>query len=319
MRAITDLPAAAAQSKPAVTPIFSEKRHRIMVMACAILALAVVGAVVAHGWDYYLLGQTQRPFSPKHAELKPSGTVGLRLGMLGFCLFALVYLYPVRKHWPWLARKGKTRHWLDYHIVLGLVSPAIISLHSSFKFQGFAGMAYWTMIALTGSGIVGRYFYAQIPKSLGAAEMSLKELEDFSAQLNRQLQEQNALPVPDVGILFQLPPLEKVQAMPLTAAMLLMIGMDIARPFKVWRLRRRASRTGSRLLTLGGVLHTRNSELEKAIGIIRKQAALSKKILFLGKTERVFHLWHVVHRPFSYTFAILVLIHVSVVVLLGYY
>jgi hypothetical protein len=32
----------------------------------------------------------------------------------------------------------------------------------------------------------------------------------------------------------------------------------------------------------------------------------------------VFHLWHVIHRPFSYSFAILSILHVTVVLLLGY-
>jgi hypothetical protein len=290
-----------------------------MIVACVALLSSVVIWVLARGWDYYLLDQTQRPFSPKHAELKPSGTVGLRLGILGLLLFGLVYIYPLRKHCRWLLKKGKTKHWLDYHIVLGLVAPAIISLHSSFKFQGFAGMAYWTMLALTGSGIVGRYFYAQIPKSLGAAEMSLKELADLSSQMNRQLHAQKALPVSQVELLFRLPSNERVEAMPLTVALLWMMFLDIVRPFKIWKVRRSASDAGSRLLTFGGVLRTRNAELERAIALVWKQASLSKKILFLSRTERVFYLWHVIHRPFSYTFAILVVIHVSVVMLLGYF
>jgi hypothetical protein len=33
----------------------------------------------------------------------------------------------------------------------------------------------------------------------------------------------------------------------------------------------------------------------------------------------VFHLWHVVHRPFSYTFALLAVIHIALVVMMGYF
>jgi len=310
---------AQSQSRPSANTSATEKRHRVMIALCVAVLSSVVIWVLARGWDYYLLGQMQRPFSPKHAELRPSGTVGLRLGFLGLFLFGLVYLYPLRKHWRWLSKKGKTRHWLDYHIVLGLVAPAVISLHSSFKFQGFAGMAYWTMLALTGSGIVGRYLYAQVPKSLGAAEMSLKELGDFSSQLSSKLHAQNVLPVPQAELLFRLPSKEKVARMPIIVALLWMMALDVVRPFRIWKLRRNAPGAGSRWRTLGGVLRTRNAELEKAIAMARKQTGLSKKILFLARTERVFHLWHVVHRPFSYTFAILVIIHISVVMLLGYF
>jgi len=40
---------------------------------------------------------------------------------------------------------------------------------------------------------------------------------------------------------------------------------------------------------------------------------------FLSKTHQVFHLWHVVHRPFSYSFAMLVCVHVGVAVSMGYF
>jgi hypothetical protein len=53
--------------------------------------------------------------------------------------------------------------------------------------------------------------------------------------------------------------------------------------------------------------------------VAREEAALSKRILFLSRTQQVFHLWHVVHRPFSYTFAVLVLIHIGVVLMMGFF
>jgi hypothetical protein len=63
---------------------------------------------------------------------------------------------------------------------------------------------------------------------------------------------------------------------------------------------------------------TRDLSLERAIGIARKQAALSKRILFLSRTQQVFNMWHIIHRPFSYAFAILALIHISLALYMGY-
>jgi hypothetical protein len=140
-------------------PLDLAKRHRLCILLCAAAAVALAVTLTVHGWSYYLLDQAHRPFSPKHTELRPGGRIGLRLGIFGFGLFVLVYLYPLRKRWPWLQRIGRTKHWLDYHVLLGLVAPVFITFHSSFKIQGFAGMAYWTMLALVASGIVGRYFY----------------------------------------------------------------------------------------------------------------------------------------------------------------
>ena len=36
-----------------------------------------------------------------------------------------------------------------------------------------------------------------------------------------------------------------------------------------------------------------------------------KRVLFLSRSQKVFHLWHVVHKPFSYAFAVLALLHIS--------
>ncbi len=296
-----------------------KKRHQIWILLGTILAIGLAVALTTHGWRYYILDQAQRPLSPLHADLKPSGRIGLRLGMFGLGLFVLVYLYPLRKRWPWLQRIGNTKHWLDTHILLGLVAPVFITFHCAFKIHGFAGMAYWAMVGLTISGVVGRYFYAQIPRKIGAAEMSLKEMQEMSAQMAEQLGTQKALPAAEVQRLFRLPSSQEVREMPVLKALLIMTLLDVARPFKVWSLRWRGSGVARRLLSIGGILPTGNAELESVISMASRQATLAKKILFLSRTHRLFHLWHVVHRPFSLSFAIFVIIHVAVVTSLGYF
>ena len=74
-----------------------------------------------------------------------------------------------------------------------------------------------------------------------------------------------------------------------------------------------------KVATLGGFLPTRHAHLETAIQTARQEAATAKRVLFLSQAQRVFHLWHVVHRPFSYTFALLALIHLVVVAAMGYF
>src|ERR1700752_2579554 len=94
----------------------AEKGHRTRVFLAWMLALAVVLVIAGYGYDYYTLGATERPFSPKHEILRPSGTIGIRSGMLGVLMFFLIYLYPLRKKWGWLGRQGNSRHWLGFHI-----------------------------------------------------------------------------------------------------------------------------------------------------------------------------------------------------------
>ena len=297
----------------------AERRHRFALTVSAYLLVAFTIVLAVFGFDYYTLDQTHRVFSPKHLWLKPSGAVGIRLGILGVLFFLLIYLYAVRKRWPWLAKRGNSKHWLNFHVLLGLAAPVMITFHSSFKFQGIAGVAYWVMMAVALSGFVGRYIYAQFPKSLGSAEMSLRELEAQSAQLTEQLHAQEVFSPEDIAPLSQLPDARVVQNMPAVSVLLFMLRKDLTLPVLIWRLRRRALRRRFAYVTLGGLLPARNRELERAITTVRRQATLSKKIFFLSKTEELFRLWHVVHRPFSYSFSILACIHIFIVLLFGYH
>ena len=303
----TETPASRLVAGPANQPSVRAGRRPLLVL-CVCAAVALVLAFGLYGLDYYVLDQAHRPFSPKHGLLRPSGQVGIRLGILGFVAFCLVYLYPLRKQWRWLGRKGKTRNWLDYHVLLGLTGPLIISFHSSFKFHGLAGIAYWVMAALVISGIVGRYFYAQVPRTLEAAEVSLRELKTISDNFQQELLQSGVITSTETLKIFHLPSPEQVDRMSLFLALGQMIRLDLVRPIQSWRLGRMLQAT-----------HVDPVELKKVVKIARQQAAISKKILFLSRARRVFHLWHVVHRPFSYTFAILVIIHVTIALLLGFF
>src|SRR6202049_1593287 len=294
------------------------KKHRRRGAVGWVASLAVVAGLLLYGFDYYALGSGERPYSPKHAWLRPSGAIGVNLGVFGVLLFFLIYLYPLRKKWAWLGRQGNARHWLDFHVIMGTAAPLVIALHSSFKFGGIAGMAFWIMTAVTLSGFIGRYLYSQIPRSLNAAELSIKEIQEAEVQLRWNAEEKHEKIGTSLVDLFALPSPEQVARTPIFAALCWMIYLDLKRPFQVSWLRLRAAGFGAWVGSLFGIFATRNPELEFAIQTARRQASLSKRILFLSRTKQVFNLWHVIHRPFSYSFAILAILHIVVVLGMGY-
>ena len=296
-----------------------EAGHKLRLLIGYIIAVALIVGIAAYGVDYYTAGPHDRPFLAKHALLKPSGRIGIKLGMLGVVMFLVILLYPLRKRWNWLGRQVISRHWLDFHVLLGLSAPFVIALHSSFKFHGFAGIAFWIMLGVSISGIVGRYLYSQIPHRVNAAEFSRKELQDLQDKMMQQLARQNLLRQSDVRSALRLPSQQRVDQFPIPAALIYMLLLDLLRPFRIAHLRNGALLGSEHLTSLGGLLPTRHRELERAIVVAREEAALSKRILFLSRTQQVFHLWHVVHKPFSYTFAVLVLIHIGVVLMMGFF
>jgi len=296
----------------------TERGHRLRVLLSWLLALAVVLVIAGYGYDYYTLSSVERPYSPKFDQLKPSGTIGMKLGMFGVLLFFLIYLYPLRKKWGWLARQGNSRHWLDFHIVLGTTAPVIIAFHASFKFGNIAGMAFWSMLCVTLSGFVGRYLYAQIPRNLNAAELSMKEMQEVEGSLRQKLADQKLTFGSRMESVFDLPTPDDVEHMPMLIALAYMLLIDLKRPFQLSFLRLQATGFGSWLGSLFGLRRTGDLRLESAILIARKQAALSKRILFLSRTQQVFNMWHIIHRPFSYAFALLAIIHIALALSMGY-
>jgi TRAP-type C4-dicarboxylate transport system permease small subunit len=296
----------------------AERGHKLRLFLAWMLSLAIVLVIAGYGFDYYTLNSANRPFSPKHDILRPSGTIGMKLGMFGVFLFFLIYLYPLRKKWGWLGRLGNSRHWLDFHVVLGTAAPLIIAFHASFKFGNIAGMAFWSMLCVTLSGFVGRYLYAQIPRRVNAAELSMKELEEIETSLRARLAEQKLTFGSRLEALYDLPSREEVAHMPMLLALTRMIWIDMKRPLQLSLLRLQATGFASWLTSIAGLRRTRDLKLEHAVDVARKQAALSKRILFLSRTQQVFHMWHIVHRPFSYAFAILALVHIGLALYMGY-
>jgi len=231
----------------------------------------------------------------------------------------IIFLYAFRKVVPWLGRIGTAKHWMDFHIICGVSAPVIIAFHASFKFNNIAGVAFWIMLAVALSGIAGRYLYAQIPQSLNAAKTSFQELESNEDALSEALRHQSIYSEEKLARIFAMPSAEQVRKSSTLGTLWTMIVLDTKRPFQIAAMRREASSFGRVVISVGGLLSTGNHEVERIVALVRRKASLSKRILFLDRAERVFHLWHVIHRPFSYAFAVLALFHIVNAIRLGYF
>src|SRR5947207_1489967 len=85
----------------------------------------------------------------------PGGLVGHTLGIVGFLLMlATQTLYSLRKRLPRF-HYGPTAVWLQAHIFTGLVGAYMVLLHSSWRFNGVAGILTLVTIIVVISGAVG--------------------------------------------------------------------------------------------------------------------------------------------------------------------
>src|SRR5437879_7358698 len=261
------------------------RMHRLRLRLAYLLAVAGTMALLVYGLSYYWSSPAQRALSPKHDYLKPSGAIGLRLGLFGVLLFFFIYVYPLRKKWAWLGRQGSSKRWLDFHVLLGLVAPVVVTFHSSSKLSGIAVMAYWIMIVVAFSGVVGRYIYAQLQRSLNSAELTLQQAQDQSVRTATQLKNTGILSSRDIDGLLRLPDIKRVQSISLRGVLWRMLLFDLGFPLRVWRLRQKMLWSQRRWRSLVGLGRGESAVLERAITMAREQTLPTKKILFLSKSQ----------------------------------
>jgi hypothetical protein len=120
-------------------------------------SLAAIVAVTA----LYALAYRQAGTFPVASSL-----VGHGIGIAGFILMLMTAtLYTVRKRVT-DARWGSMAAWLRFHMVTGLVGPYMVLLHTSMRFWGLAGVAMLLTVVVVLSGLIGRYLYTAVPRSV---------------------------------------------------------------------------------------------------------------------------------------------------------
>lgn len=105
-------------------------------------------------------------------EIPAAGDLfGHGLGILGFVLMLMTEtLYSLRKR-SRRARWGRMSTWLQFHIFTGLVGPYMVLLHTSWKFNGLAGVTTLFTVIIVISGFIGRYIYTRIPRTTEGLEI----------------------------------------------------------------------------------------------------------------------------------------------------
>ena len=205
----------------------------------------------------------------------------------------------LRKRIRRLSRIGILRNWLLFHIFLCVEGSVLILFHTSFKFGGIVAISFWSMVAVLLSGVIGRYIYLQIPRTIEGREMSRMELDDLKLEMNKQirttvqldenvydiLDEQTNLKVGFLGFLY------------------------------------RSSAEKNAIRGLKSSLKNQNidkNEAKEIISLFKKQISLKKRITTLVTMQNLFKYWHVAHLPFALIMLIIMVIHVVVALTFGY-
>ena len=126
--------------------------------------------------------------------LKPNGLLGHGIGIIGsISMVAGVSIYMLRKRMRSLGRLGKLKHWLEFHIFLCTLGPILVLFHTSFKIGGVVAISFWSMVAVVLSGVIGRFIYIQIPRTIEGRALSLNEVRGMKTDIRDVLVSKYAL------------------------------------------------------------------------------------------------------------------------------
>jgi hypothetical protein len=152
-------------------------------------ALTAILITVIYGWVVY-----------STREIPAAGDAfGHALGIFGFILMLMTEtLYSLRKR-SRSARWGKMARWLEFHIYTGLVGPYMVLLHSSWKYNGLAGITMLFTVIIVISGFIGRYIYTRVPRTLDGTIIEGQVSETVLRQARRLMALWHTIHIP-IGV-----------------------------------------------------------------------------------------------------------------------
>ncbi len=259
-----------------------------------VLIVIIVTAYLAYtGYSYYHTPLEERFYHPRHNWFKPSGLFGQGLGIIGTLMILFgVSIYIARKRYNFMVKYLRLKYLLEFHIFLCVLGPILILFHTTFKFGGIVSVAFWSMTAVVLSGVIGRYIYIQIPRSIEGRELSLNEVKGMKTDLALVLNDKFKLDKSLIDMITRLTTNREGNSQ---------------KNIKVWHLR---SALRAHKIPI--------SERTTIIKMVKKEKALSGKIARLQTMQRMLKYWHVIHLPFALIMLFIVIIHVAVTLSLGY-
>jgi hypothetical protein len=111
------------------------------------------------------------------ASINPENGIGYKLGIFGGSMMLLLLVYPFRKRIRFLKSIGSVGFWFRFHMLLGLLGPVAILYHSRFAWGALnSAVALGAMLIVSGSGLIGRFFYSRIHRGYSGRKLEVRSL-----------------------------------------------------------------------------------------------------------------------------------------------
>lgn len=263
---------------------------------------AVVTAVIVYAW-----------IDRDEGHLTAETGLGYWLGIAGAVIMLTLIGYPLRKRVRVLHSVGRVANWFRLHMILGILGPLCVILHTNFKIGSMnSRLALFTMLVVVSSGIVGRYLYAKVHKGLYGKQAELRDvLSDIAALRHSLGNEVAGLAGIERELGLYVP---KPDARP--ASLLSGFFSAVTTGSRTRSSRRRILsevRHGMSAQSRQRSWHQKRAHLRDVDRQLKVYFAAVKKAEKLAFFERIFGMWHHLHFPLFILLALTVVLHIVAV------
>jgi len=279
--------------------------HRIYISTLVSIVVLATLFLSLKGIPYYGTSMEERFYHPDHDLFKPSGLIGHGLGIIGSLLIVIgVFSYMARKRYRFLARFGRIKYWLEFHIFLCVLGPIMILFHTAFKFGGIVSVSFWSMVVVVASGVVGRYIYLQIPRTIEGRELSLNEVREMKNSVNVTIRNRYKLDEKSYEAV-----LNYTKVSSLYQQGNVFVGWFIRRFENLKRINGLKRTLRKNKLSPKGI-----KEISK---LLKSEISLNSKLRRLQTMQNLFKYWHIVHLPFALIMLVIMIVHVAITLAFG--
>jgi hypothetical protein len=275
--------------------------HSVYIGSMTLVTVAVTAYLAYYGYAYYGTPIEERFYLPMHEMLKPRGIFGHGLGILGTFMVAFgVGIYIARKRYNFMAKYLRLKYLLEFHIFLCILGPILIMFHTSFKFGGIVSISFWSMVLVVLSGVIGRFIYIQIPRTIKGRELSLDEVKDMKTEKYNLILSNENIDESLVGLIQELTEKDESKK-----------GSYFSEMFRQNKIIRSVKKQLKSK-------NTPKADIKRIIGLLEEEVSLANKIGRLKTMQQLFKYWHVAHLPFALIMLIVLVLHVGVTLAFGY-
>lgn len=215
----------------------------------------------------------------------PTDPFSIALGWFGLGAMVVLLVYSIARRSRTLRQWGRLSAWLHFHIYMACAGVLAVFFHCWHFFFADRESNLLSPAILSGaatlvvfaSGLIGRYLYSLLPRTMGGVQMQAREVDEELRASALDLG-------PDVEALY-----ERGAAEPRSFVQLVRADLDARRAFAQVR---RLGLPGDKL------------------ALARRRLRLQRRALAITASERVFRRWIVLHRPLAAMLYVLAIVHV---------